>query len=501
MTGSIVETTAGPIRGEVVDGVHTFKGIPYGGPTGGANRWLPPTAPVNWTEVRPTTAYGPSCPQPAGRPDGWAAEAEESEDCLVLNVWSAGLDRTDRPVMVWFHGGEFAIGSGSWLVYDGANLARRGDAVVITVNHRLGALGYLHLGEILGDDYAASGNAGMLDLVASLEWVRDNIARFGGDAGNVTIFGESGGGAKVSTLLAMPAAAGLFHRAVIQSGPSLQVQPVDRATDNAAKLIAELGLSVDGSADIRDIPPEQIVAAQLAVSPGGMAGMGFAPVLDGTVVTAHPGDALRLGTAPDVPIMVGCTRDEATLFILGDPAFSDPTKLDVAALERRLDRFGLGEHRDRVLAAYRASRPDDSMLDLYIAILSDQMMRVPSIELAELKLAGGAASVFMYLFCWSAGPMRSGHGFELPFVFDNVGGPALEATPGRLQLAAEMSESWLAFARHGDPAHDGVPDWPAYDTDTRATMIFDRGSSHLENDPGAAERLAWDGMAVRSIGA
>jgi para-nitrobenzyl esterase len=501
MTDSIVETTAGPIRGEVVDGVHAFKGIPYGASTGGANRWRPPAPPAPWTEVRDALAYGPSCPQPSGRPDGWAGEEHESEDCLVLNVWTAGLEGTDRPVMVWFHGGEFAIGSGSWLVYEGLNLARRGDAVVITVNHRLGALGYLELGELLGEDYASSGNVGMLDLVASLEWVRDNIARFGGAADNVTIFGESGGGAKVSTLLAMPVAAGLFHRAIIQSGPSLRVHPVERAAANAAKLFAELGLSVDGAADVSDIPAEQIVAAQVAVSPAGMAGMGFSPVLDGTVVTAHPGDALRLGSAPDVAIMVGCTRDEATLFIATDPAFSDPAKLDLAALERRLDRFGLGEDRDRILTAYRASRPDDSLLDLYIAILSDQMMRVPSIALAELKLAGGTAPVFMFLFAWSAGPMRSGHGFELPFVFDNVGGPALEASPSRTKLAAEMSESWLAFARTGDPVHDGLPDWPSYDLTNRATMIFDRGASHLELDPWSAEREVWQGMAVRSIGA
>ena len=421
----------------------------------------------------------------------------------MLNVWSAGLAGAHRPVMVWFHGGEFAIGSGSWLVYEGTNLADRGDAVVITVNHRLGALGYLELGDLLGEDHATSGNAGMLDLVASLEWVRDNIERFGGDAGNVTIFGESGGGAKVSTLLAMPSAAGLFHRAIIQSGPSLRVQERERASTNASKLFAELGLSVEavarGGAAGLDVSAEQIVAAQLAVGASD-GGMSFSPVLDGTVVPCHPGDALRLGTAPDVPIMVGCTRDEATLFISGDPAFRDPDRLDDAALERRLDRLGLGPDRDRILTTYRACRPDDSLLDLYIAVVSDQMMRIPSIALAELASGSGRSPVFMYLFAWSAGPMRSGHGFELPFVFDNVGGPALEASPGRLALAGEMSEAWLAFARAGDPAHESIGPWPSYDLETRATMIFDRGGSHLELDPWGTEREAWRGMEVRSIG-
>lgn len=501
MTDSIVDTTAGPICGQIDDGVHVFKGIPYGGPTGGPNRFRPPTPPIPWTEPLETKVYGPSCPQPAARPGGWAGEDVESEDCLVLNVWTGGLDGTDRPVLVWFHGGGFAIGSGSWPAYEGTKLARRGDAVVVTVNHRLGALGYLHLGELAGDEYAVSGNVGMLDLVAALEWVRDNIGRFGGDADNVTIFGESGGGAKVSTLLAMPSATGLYHRAVIQSGPGLQVAPVDRATSEAAKLLAELGVSADRIGDLHDIPATDIVAAQVAVLPAGPGARGgFSPVLDGTVITAHPGDALRDGTAPDVPIMVGCTRDEATLFVAGDPAFRDPSKLDQAALERRLDRYGLGDERDRILAAYQANRPDDSPVDLYIAILTDRMMRMPSIKLAELKATGGTAGVYMYLFCWAAGPLRSCHGYEIPFVFDNVGGPMLKSTPAREKLATEMSEAWLAFARDGDPVHDAVPDWPVYDTDTRATMIFDRGESHLENDPWGADREAWAGVPVRSIG-
>jgi para-nitrobenzyl esterase len=501
MTDSIVETTAGPIQGEVTDGVHAFKGIPYGGPTGGANRFRPPTPPTPWTDPRPALEYGPSCPQPASRPGGWTGEGAESEDCLVLNVWSGGLEGTDRPVMVWLHGGGYRIGSGSWPLYDGAHLARRGDAVLVTVNHRLGALGYLHLGELAGDEYATSGNAGMLDLVAALEWVRDNIGRFGGDAANVTIFGESGGGAKVCTLMAMPSAAGLFHRAVVQSGPSLQVQPVERATSDASKLLAELGVSVDRIADLNDIPAEQIVAAQVAVSADALGTRGgFAPVLDGTVIPSHPGDAILDGTAPDVPLMIGCTRDEATLFVAGDPAFRDPSKLDRAALERRLDRYGLGADRDRILAAYQANRPDDSLVDLYIAILTDRMMRMPSIKLAELKAAGGSAPVYMFLFCWAAGTMRSSHGYEIPFVFDNIYEPVLRPSAAREKLGAEMSESWLAFARDGDPVHDGIPDWPRYDVHDRATMIFDRGESWLENDPWAADREAWEGIPVRSIG-
>jgi para-nitrobenzyl esterase len=498
---TVVDTTAGPVRGQVLDGVHAFKGIPYGADTGGPNRFRPPRLPEPWNDARDAFELGPSCPQPASRPGGWMGESHESEDCLVLNVWSGGLDGAARPVMVWLHGGGYAIGSGSWPLYDGVNLARRGDAVVVTLNHRLGALGFAHLGELLGDEFATSGNNGMLDIVQALEWVRDNIAGFGGDPSNVTIFGESGGGAKVCTLLAIPAARGLFHRAIAQSGPSGRVTPVHRATAFTAKLVAELGVAADDLAALQGVPAEQLIAAQIAAAPFGAASlMGFSPVRDGVTVTANPGDALRDGTAPDVPLMVGCTRDEATLFIATDPAFADPSKLDDAALLRRLDRYGVGDERERILAAYRANRPDDSNTDLYIAILTDQLMRVPSIRLAEDRLAGGGAPVHMFLFAWAAGPLRSAHGFEIPFVFDNVGGEVMRPSPSRQQLAAEMSEAWLAFARTGDPSHDGIGDWPAYDLERRTTMVFDRGGSAPQEDPWSADRRAWDGLAIRGIG-
>jgi para-nitrobenzyl esterase len=500
VTETIVDITAGPIRGQLLDGVHAFKGIPYGADTGAANRFRPPQPPAPWHEVRDALELGPSCPQQASRPGGWMGETHESEDSLVLNVWSGGLDGANRPVMVWLHGGGFAIGSGSWPLYDGANLARRGDTVIVTLNHRLGALGFAHLGELMGAGFESSGNNGMLDIVQALEWVRDNIARFGGDASNVTIFGESGGGSKVCTLLAMPAARGLFHRAVIQSGPTARVTPVSRATAQASKLLAELGIAADDLTALQAVPAEQIVTAQLAAGDNLMGLLGFSPVLDGITVTADPTEALRDGTAPDVPLMIGCTRDEATLFIATDPAFRDPSKLDDAALERRLDRFGLGANRDRILTAYRTNRPDETNTDLYIAILTDQLMRVPSIRLAEDRIAGGGSPVFMFLFTWAAGPLRSGHGFELPFVFDNVGGEVLHSSATRERLAAEMSGAWLAFAHTGNPSHDGIGDWPAYDLDRRTTMVFDRSGSANEDDPWSADREAWDGIEARGIG-
>jgi para-nitrobenzyl esterase len=439
--------------------------------------------------VRSATSLGPSCPQPASRPDGWAGETTLDEDCLVLNVFAPNPAGEGRPVMVWFHGGGYTIGSASWPLYDGTNLARRGDTVVVTVNHRLGILGYLDLSEA-GEP--RSGNAGTLDLVAALEWVRDNVERFGGDPGNVTIFGESGGGAKVSSLLAMPAAQGLFHRAVVQSGAAMYLRSREDATALTGKVLSHLGIDPNGApAALRALSADELLEAQQAVG-GRMSialGAGFGPVLDGDDLPAHPGKAVEAGEAADVPLMIGTTFDEATLFLAGEPALSDPALMSDDDLDTRAQMFG--DRAPTLLAAYRASRPDATPIDLLLALQTDATMRMPSIRLAERRLAGGAAPVWMYLFTWAAGPLRSGHGFELPFVFDNVHEPVMHPSASREQLAERMAGAWLAFARHGDPNHDGLADWPPYDLDDRPTMRFDRGECDVLQDPWGAERLAW----------
>lgn len=495
-----VRTTAGELRGTQAEGVAIFKGIPYAGPPTGRDRWRPPTPVAPWDGVRDATAYAPSCPQVPERPADWPQEHGEDEDSLVLNVWTPAVgDGGRRPVMVWYHGGGFTIGSGSWPHYEGSALVRRGDVVVVTVNHRLGLLGYLHLGELAGAGYESSGNAGMLDLVQGLEWVRDEIAAFGGDPGNVTIFGESGGGAKVATLLAMPAARGLFHRAVIQSGPRLRAHPVAQATEVAKEVLAELGLTGADVDALAEVPVERLIAAQRAViRHHGVGFRGFGPVLDGTTLPIHPGDALVSGQAADVPILIGTTRDEATFFLSRDPAFTQGAELDEAGLRERLS--SLGDHADAVLAGYRAARPSASPLDLLIAIQSDQVMRIPSIELAERKLRGGGADVYMYLFCWAAGVMRSAHGFEVPFVFDNARPPVMRDSPSRDVLGARMSQAWINFARHGDPSHDDLPDWPPYSTERRATMLFDRDECTLVDDPFGAERRVWTAVGAPAGG-
>lgn len=470
-----VATAAGELRGVDRDGVKTFLGVPYAAPPVGSNRFRAPQPVEAWDGVRDALELPPSCPQPTQRPAGWTQENRESEDCLYLNVWTPGLDDRARPVMVWYHGGGYSIGSGSWPLYDGTALARRGDVVVITVNHRLGPLGYLHLADLAptDDTLAASGNAGMLDLVATLDWVQENVAGFGGDPGNVTIFGESGGGAKVSTLLAMPSARGKFHRAIIQSGPGLRVTKGDRATGAARKLLEALDISEENLDQLWSVPAEKLVQASAAAGR-----MAFSPVLDGDVIPAHPAHALADGTAADVPVIVGCNQDESAGML--------PKELDEVGLRERLAAFG-GDNVDEIVATYRNEYPDATDVDVLSYVLTDSRMRAGSIRLAEAKLAGTTSPVWMYFFTYQLAG-RAGHGYEIAFAFDNLG---TDSAPRR-RLADEMSEAWLAFARDGDPNHAGMEKWPSYTLQERSTMYFQRDGSEAVADPNPATRELWE---------
>jgi len=488
-----VKTTNGPVVGLIEEGAPVFRGLRYGASPVGSLRWAPPVKPQAWTDPALAADLGPSAIQlPSGgsaaRFPGTVGAAlnqlmtppedivRQSEDCLFLNVWTPALDAKARPVMVWFHGGGYNYESGSWPVYNGHNLAKNHDVVLVSINHRLNAFGYLHLADLGGDP--ASGNVGMLDLIAALQWVHDNIANFGGDPASVTVFGQSGGGAKVATTLAMPSAKGLRHRGIVESGAALRAGDAERATDRARRLMAALNVS-DISA-LRQVPATRILAATRALE----GGPGWGPVLDGVVITAHPFDPVANPVGSDVPVMVGCTADEQTLYNVGFDWWGKQTEMQMA--DRLRPQFGALT--DQLIAAAKARYPKDDASYLYTDITS-KLAFVSSVALAERKAAQPAA-VYLYVWEWGAsvdaGMMRAPHTMEIPFVFDNVDkGPLLLGTErSTFALGKAASTAWTSFARTGDPnaAHSELPHWPTYEPMRRATMIFNV-KSRIENDP------------------
>lgn len=499
---AVVKTSNGPVRGLIEDGVQTFRGLRYGAAPVGVLRFMPPQKPKPWTAPVDATELGASAMQlrtggSAVSYPGRVGEAlgqvfttaddvaRQNEDCLFLNVWTPSLGGSGkRPVMVWFHGGGYNYGSGSWPAYDGHNLASRHDVVVVTVNHRLNAFGYLYLGE-------TSGNAGQLDLIAVLEWVRDNIAAFGGDAGNVTIFGQSGGGLKVSTLLAMPGAKDLFHRAIIESGPGLRGTTKEEAAGTAKAICAALEIRPGDVKALQAVPADGLLEATKSVQARGGGGLRFGPVVDGIALPAHPFDPVGPAQSANIPIMVGCTKDERTLYTVGEPWWG---KLTEAELAQKIGA-AYGAKGDALIAAFRKLRPGDSPSYLYTDIASAAGAFIGSIRLAERKAAQKGAPAYFWVFQWGSavdgGILRAQHTAEIPFAFDNAAkGPILLGTSPEVQkLAKQVSDTWVAFARTGNPNHAGLPHWPAYDTDRRATMAFNVPTRVVDDLEGEVRRI------------
>lgn len=485
--GVIVDTLQGKVEGTAGDGVWSFKGIPYAAPPVGARRFLPPAPPQSWEGVRPAATHGPVMSQNASLVERifGGTEREMSEDALTLNVWTAGTDAA-RPVLVWIHGGAFTTGSGSIPWYDGTRFARKG-AVVVTINYRLGALGFLHLGDIAGEAYASSGNNGLLDQVAALEWVRDNIAAFGGDPGNVTVFGESAGAMSIGTLLGMPRAKGLFHKAILQSGAASHVESRERGTKVARELLDALGTDVAG---LHELPVERILAVSGNLGEAvGDDELRYLPTVDGVTFPQPPLDAIAAGLNADVPVLIGTTRDEWNLFALGDPRFQG---LDDVALQAHAANLFRGHERAaRAIETYRGARPNADAAALLSGMITDSVFRIPALRLVERHLeAGGRAHV--YLFTWATpafdGRLGSCHALEIPFVFDNLDAPGVNFLTGGSapqSLADAMHDAWLRFAGTGDPG------WTPYDVDRRPTMVFDAESA-VQDDPQGVERRCWE---------
>lgn len=483
---TVVQTVSGKVAGYFDDGIYTYKGIPYAK----AERFMPPVPADPWEGIRSSRAYGPTCPQ--GKRTGWYSDelafsfswddGFPDEDCLRVNIWTPGInDGKKRPVMVWLHGGGYSSGSGQELPsYDGRNLADKGDVVVVTLNHRLNVLGFLDL-SAYGEKYSRSGNAGLLDLVAALDWIQKNITKFGGDASNVTIFGQSGGGGKVSTLLATPDAKGMFHKAIVQSGAMLRTMESRWSRRIGAAVVEELGISPCKIDEMKNVPYDKLLAAgEKAIArikpeaeKEGYAAFifGWAPIVDGSVLPRQPFDPQAPEQSKEIPIMIGTTLHEFT----ASTYVPEMRTISHEEAEGYLKRT-YGNKTAEFVELFKDTYPGYEPKDL---IDTDFIFRPNAVELANIKFRQGGAPVYTYLFAWESpvmdGILRSTHCMEIPFVFNNadVHASMTGGSEEAVALADIMSQAWINFARRGNPNTEELPQWPAYDNSDGATMFFD----------------------------
>src|ERR1700678_132602 len=510
---AIVSTRCGKLEGEEQTGLYVFKGVPFAAAPETVRRWLPPEKPQPWTGVRDARRFGAVAPQNSVTNQALAAmkiDQQQSEDCLNLNLWTPALDRARRPVMVWIHGGGFTIGGGSQEIYNGSVLAKRGDVVVVTINHRLGPLGFLRLNDVTNGRTPSSGNEGLLDQLAALHWVRDNIAEFGGDPDNVTIFGESAGGMSVGALLAMPSARGLFHKAIPQSGSCDTISSVTRANRTAERVLSKLGVSPDDADAIRALPIAQLLTGVFGAdgkTPDRELGMAYQPVVDGALIPRELIEMVARGSAAGVAVMVGSNLEEWKLFSAMDPSAQ---RLDKAGLVTRMSKRLTADFAGPVIATYERARASAGASitppELFSAIETDRVFRMPGVRLAEIH-GRSERRVYNYLFTWRSPAMRgalgSCHALELGFVFGTNHVPGMPAFAGAGAVvekpATQMQDAWLAFARSGDPSSASAGKWKAYDEASRATMVFG-ASTKLEDAPRDSERQAWDKVPDKILG-
>jgi para-nitrobenzyl esterase len=494
-SGGIVQTTQGPVTGIVKDGIQVFRGLPYAEAPVGANRYRKPQTRTPWTEPLACEHASAVAWQNPSMLEGTLGSGAPptGDDHLTLNVWTPapgvqGGPRSDddakRPVLFWIHGGAFVTGSGSTPWYDGTSFATTHDCVVVTINYRLGALGFLHLADIAGPDWEGTGNLGILDQSFALRWTSENIAAFGGDPDNITIFGESAGGMSVGTQLGLPASKGLFRRAIAQSGAAGHVHSRETATAAARRLLDVLGIPEDQVERLREIPTADILAAQEKVNSerGDISGAGlpFMPCVDGVTLPVAPHDAVRAGHADGIDLMLGSNLHEMTLFTMMDPRLGS---LDDDGLAKRFISLFGDERAAEAIDVYRKERSEETAADVWIAALGDRTFRVPAVRLADAQQPHGGT--YVYLFSWEStafdGKLRSCHALEIPFVFDTLDAAGATMLTGEVnddmrELAAAMNEAWATFARTGSPATPALRDWPKWDPETRPTMVIDTDS-------------------------
>jgi para-nitrobenzyl esterase len=501
---AVVTLSLGQLEGTHQEGVFTFKGVPFAAPPVGERRWLPPQPVEPWEGVLQAVQFGMTAPQnpiPAG--PGPRDEPEpQSEDCLYLNIWSPGLDNRRRPVMVWIHGGAFSIGSGSAPMYEGSVLAQRNDVVVVTVNYRLNLLGFLNLKEATDGKIPATGNEGLLDQVAALKWVQEHIAAFGGDPDNVTIMGESAGSMSIACLLTMPAARGLYHKAILESGVGTTTMPLEKAAEVGRLFLKVTGISSDDVEALHALTVEQLLATEIELrrrmaNPWELMRITVtAPVMDGEVIPQMPTHAIAEGVAKDIPMIIGSNLDEWKLFLIGEP---NKEKIDRAQIVERLGRVIPSRYVEEIVERYyqaRSQRGDDtSPLEILSAISTDVMFRIPALQMVEAQQKHNPA-VFNYLFTYKSpvfgGILGACHALEIDFVFATHDDQFCGAGPEADKLSETIQDAWTSFARTGNPSCAALGAWAVYG-DGRMTMILNT-QCRLEPAPYEEERQAWDAV-------